>query len=79
MPDAAANGSLDKRLRQRVLDVLLQRSPQRTRAVAAIDHRLVKDPLAGILGNGDGDGPLRQVLIELVHHQLDDLDQVGLS
>ncbi len=72
-------GALDERLRQRVFDVLLQRATQRTRAVAAIDHRLVEDPLAGVLGHGDRDGALRQVLVQLVHHQLDDLDEVGLS
>ena len=56
-----------------------KRAPQRTRAVAAIDDRLVEDPLAGIFGHGDRDGALRQVVVQLVHHQFDDLDEVGLG
>src|ERR1039458_3971385 len=40
--------ALDEGLRQRVLDVLLQRTAQRTRTVAAVHDRLVEDPLAGL-------------------------------
>src|SRR5215469_6407211 len=36
---ALREGALDERLRERVLNVLLQRATQRTRTVAAIDHR----------------------------------------
>src|SRR5271166_349400 len=71
--------ALDERLRHGVLDVLLQRAAQRTRAVAAVHHRLVEDPLARVFGHRDRDGALRQVLVQLLHHQLHDLDEVRLG
>src|ERR1700675_678753 len=49
------DGALDQRLRQRIFDVLLQGTPQRTRAVAAIAVCLTEDPLLGLVGYGHGD------------------------
>ena len=49
------DGALDQRLRQRIFDVLLQGTPQRTRAVAAIAECLTEDPLLGLVGYGHGD------------------------
>src|ERR1700681_2615364 len=49
------DGALDQRLRQRIFDVLLQGTPQRTRAVAAIAECLIEDPLLGLVGYGYGD------------------------
>src|ERR1700687_2561117 len=49
------DGALDQRLRQRIFDVLLQGTPQRTRAVAAIAECLTEDPLLGRAGYGHGD------------------------
>src|ERR1700730_5711269 len=49
------DGALDQRLRTRILDVLLQGTPQRTRAVAAIAECLTEDPLLGLVGYGHGD------------------------
>src|ERR1019366_8120115 len=72
-------GALDERLRQRVLDVLLQRPAERTRTIAEVHNRLVEDPLAGLFRHRDRDGALRQVLVQLLHHQFHDLDQVGLA
>src|SRR5271165_4080839 len=69
---------LDKRLRHRVLDVLLQRAAQWTSAVTAVGERLVEDPLARLFRHRHSDRALRQVLIELLHHQFDDLDEVHL-
>src|SRR5271166_1238601 len=70
--------ALDERLRHGILDVLLQGAAQRTRAVAAVAKRLIEDPLARFFGHGDRDGTLRQVLVQLLHHQLHDLDEVLL-
>src|SRR3954464_10094390 len=49
------DGALDKRFRERVLDVLLQSAPQRTCAVAAIGQSFVKDPLFGVVGHRNRD------------------------
>ncbi len=56
-----------------------KRAPQRTSAVGAIDDGFVEDPLAGLFGHRDGDRALRQVRVQLLHHQFDDLDQVDLG
>jgi hypothetical protein len=71
--------ALDKRLAERVLDVLLQDSAQRTGAVVAVHQRLVEDPLARVFVHRHRDRLLRQVGVELVHHQLDDRNQVLLG
>ena len=52
---------------------------KRARAVAAVGESLVEDPLLGVVGNRDGDGFLRQVLVELRDHEFENLDQVGLA
>ena len=49
------NIALDQRLRQRIFDVLLQGTPQRSRAVAAIAECLTEDLLLGLVGYGHGD------------------------
>src|SRR5262249_2500952 len=76
---AHIDGALNKRLRERVLNVFLQGPAQRARAVAAIGKSLVEDPLLGLVRNRDRDRLLRQVRVELSDHQLQNLDQVGLG
>src|ERR1700677_4679211 len=49
------NEALDQRFRQGIFDVLLQGTPQRTRAIAAIAECLIEDPLLGLGGYGHGD------------------------
>src|SRR5882672_8108555 len=71
--------ALDQRFRERVFDVLLQRTPQRTRSVTAVCQRLVQDPLLRFVGYRDGDRALRQVLVQLIDHQFENLDQVGFA
>src|SRR5579872_3003314 len=71
-----ANGALDQRLRERILNVLLQGPAQRTRAIAAVHQRLLQNPLLGLVGHGNRDGLLRQVLVQLADHELQNLDQV---
>ena len=80
LEEGRAGGDLagDQRFGERVLDVALQGAAQGTRAVAAVDEGLLENPLLGFLGDRDGDGLLRQVRVELLHQQLDDLDQVGV-
>src|SRR5712692_11956502 len=71
------DGALDQLLRQRIFDVLLQGTPQRTRAVAAVGQRLVQNPLLRLVGHGHRDRALRQILVQLVDHEFEDLDQVA--
>src|SRR5262249_19575611 len=72
----AGKRALDQRLRQRILDVLLQRAPQGPRAVTAIRASLLEDVLRGVGRQPDlhllGD----QVQVHLRHHQVDDLDEI---
>ena len=68
----------DESLRQGVLDVALQGTAQGARAVGAIAESLLEDPLLGVLGDRDGDGLLRQVVVQLLHQQLDNLEQVAV-
>src|SRR6202030_3853887 len=65
-------------LRQRILHIALQGTAQWTRTIAAITKGLVENPLLGLLGDRDGDRLLRQVRVELLHKQFDNLDQVGV-
>src|SRR5579862_6867669 len=75
---AGSDRALDQRLGQRIFDVLLQCTAQRTRPVAAIGQSLVKDPLLGFVRNCDRDRFLRQVRIELRDHEFQNLDQIRL-
>src|ERR1700730_14388180 len=70
------NRALDQGLRQWVFNLLLQGSTQRTRTVGAIRKRLVENPLLGLIRDGNRDRLLRQVLIKLRDHKLENLDQV---
>src|SRR6185312_10663175 len=64
--------ALDQELGERVLDVLLQGAAQGAGAVAAIEAGLVHDPFLGFGGARDGDVALGEVVIELLHQQLDE-------
>src|ERR1035441_6823025 len=65
-------------LRERIFDVALQGAAQRTGSVAAIYKGFVENPLLGLVGDRDGDRLLGQIGIQTLHHQLDDLDEIGV-
>src|ERR1700721_1292889 len=71
--------SLNQRLRQRVFNVFLQRSTQWPSAVGAVRQSLVEDPLLGLIRHRNGDRLLRQVLIELGDHELENLDKIRFA
>ncbi len=65
-------------LRQRVLDLALDRATQRTRA----QHRVVAllgQQLLGGLGQLDAHVPVLEALVDLADHQVDDLEDVVLA
>src|SRR5437660_773812 len=71
--------ALDQRLGQRVFDIFLQGATQRTRSVTAVAGSLIEHPLLGFVSHTYGDRFLCQVLVELVDHQLQNLDQIGFG
>ena len=56
-----------------------KRPAQRTRSVAAVGQRLVENPLLGFIGHRDGDRFLREILVQQVHHQFENLDEILLA
>src|ERR1700722_6767024 len=64
--------------RQWILNVALQGTAQRTRAIRSVDQRLFQNPLLGIFGHRQGDRLLNQVGIQLLYQQLQDLNQIGI-
>jgi hypothetical protein len=69
-------GALNQRLRQRIFDVLLQRAAQRTRAIAAVARRSSRGCTWRFRRQADLHLLGHQVHVHLLHHQVDDLDQV---
>ena len=61
---------------QRILDVLLERPAQRTRAIRAVTGRLLQNVFSGILIETDANLLDRQILVDVLHLQADNLDQV---
>src|SRR5262249_37020932 len=68
--------ALDEGLRQRVLDVALERASEGPRAVGAIRARLVDDPPLRVLGELDADLAALDRLVDLLDEQADDREQV---
>src|ERR1035437_589938 len=80
LEEGGALGDLagDHGFAQGILDVALQGAAQGARAIFAIREGLVEDPLLGLLGDADGDGLLCQIGVELLNHQLNNLNEVGI-
>src|ERR1017187_780964 len=72
-------GALDQRFRERIFDVLLQRATQRARAIAAVAASLLEDVPGGFRQQVELHLLGHQVLVHLLDHQGDDLDQVGVG
>src|SRR5580704_1621093 len=71
--------SLNERFRQRILDELLQRAPQRTSAVTAIHQSLLKDVLGSVFVDADLNLLSDEVDIDLLNQETDDLQQVLIA
>src|ERR1700728_1225332 len=68
----------DEGFGERVFDVALESAAERTGSIAAVDQGFLEDPLLRLFSDGDGDGLLREVRIELLNEQLENLDQIGI-
>src|SRR5262245_65237260 len=63
-------------LRQSILNILLDGTAERARAVGTITAGLVDQPAVGLVGKSQPDPPIRQAGIELADHQAGDRQQV---
>src|SRR6185295_983450 len=61
--------TLDQSLAERILNILLERSPQRPRAIAAVRAGLVQNVLGGVLVDVNLDLLRDQILVDLLGQQ----------
>src|ERR671926_260900 len=71
-----AERALDERLGERVFDVLLERAPERPRAVGAVAAGLLDDPALGLLRQADFEAATGERLVQLLDLEADDLQQL---
>src|SRR5882762_7893127 len=73
------NSTLDKRLGERVLYILLQSPAQRTSPITAVRTRFLEYPLSCFRRDDNLHLPVNQRIVELAHQQIDDAEQIFVA